>query len=382
MEVIKEIKEEPGLSEPSLPEVVTTRVKIPETDSTPSLETMMDLWQKQQGYIDHLESKVKKNDSESKDINNEASRREHLLVVRLATKEQELQELSNQIAELKAAQAPSTSAMRNALLDPAVNIIVSKLTQELDATKSKLSQVNEEMSAWKFTPDSVTGKRLMARCRQLLQENEDIAKMVSSGRLAKLEGELAMHKKLVEEMKKNQVETDDFVQELDEDMEGMQSTIYLLQQQLKESKEQVTSLQSQLKESQETAAAVVREAASAVTAANAAAAPPHTADDPEEEEGGEGMDDDNEPETPTKRVGKRASAPAPDSPAPPSGRRGRSAAAKKTPSKDDGDDESSRPKRRRAVPQRGGGGGKKTGKKTAAAASAEKDTTEESDEDK
>ena len=58
----------------------------------------------------------------------------------------------------------------------------------------------------------------MARCRQLLQENEDIAKMVSSGRLAKLEGELAMHKKLVEEMKKNQVETDDFVQELDEDM--------------------------------------------------------------------------------------------------------------------------------------------------------------------
>ena len=64
----------------------------------------------------------------------------------------------------------------------------------------------------------ILGKRLMARCRQLLQENEDIAKMVSSGRLAKLEGELAMHKKLVEEMKKNQVETDDFVQELDEDM--------------------------------------------------------------------------------------------------------------------------------------------------------------------
>ena len=57
------------------------------------------------------------------------SKREHLLVVRLATKEQELQELSNQIAELKSAQVPTTNAMRNALLDPAVNIIVSKLTQ-------------------------------------------------------------------------------------------------------------------------------------------------------------------------------------------------------------------------------------------------------------
>ena len=68
-------------------------------------------------------------DSDGKDTSSEASRREHLLVVRLATKEQELQELSNQISELKAAQAPTTTAMRNALLDPAVNIIVSKLTQ-------------------------------------------------------------------------------------------------------------------------------------------------------------------------------------------------------------------------------------------------------------
>jgi len=46
----------------------------------------------------------------------------------------------------------------------------------------------------------------------LLQENEDIGKMISSGRLAKLEGELAMQKNLCEEMKKNQAEMDDFVQ--------------------------------------------------------------------------------------------------------------------------------------------------------------------------
>ena len=100
-------------------------------------------------------------------------------------------------------------------------------------------------SAWKFTPDSVTGKRLMARCRQLLQENEEIGKMVTSGRLAKLEGELSMQKALCEEMKKNQVEMDDFVQELDDDMEGMQSTIYFLQQQLKEAKETIANLEAQ-----------------------------------------------------------------------------------------------------------------------------------------
>ena len=36
--------------------------------------------------------------------------------------------------------------------------------------------------------------------------------MISSGRLAKLEGELSMQKNVCEEMKKNQAEMDDFVQ--------------------------------------------------------------------------------------------------------------------------------------------------------------------------
>merc|ERR1711862_387149 len=177
---------------------------------------------------------------------NSAGRREHLLVCRLAMKEQELQELSNQIAELKAAQAPKMNALRNALLDPAVNIIIQNLKKELEATKKKMQETQEELSAWKFTPDSVTGKRLMAKCRQLLQENEDLGKMISSGRLAKLEGELAMQKNMCEEMKKGQMEMDDFVQELDEDVEGMQSTIFFLQQQLKEAKETITNLETKL----------------------------------------------------------------------------------------------------------------------------------------
>ena len=222
--------------------------------SMESSDDMSALWKEQDRYIDFLESKIgvdegkSGNDDEhrAQRSSNDAGRREHLLVCRLAMKEQELQELSNQIAELKAAQAPSMSALRNALLDPAVNIIVQNLKKELENTKKKMQETQEELSAWKFTPDSVTGKRLMSKCRQLLQENEDLGKMISSGRLAKLEGELAMQKALCEEMKKNQVEMDDFVQELDEDVEGMQSTIYFLQQQLKEAKETNVQLEKRL----------------------------------------------------------------------------------------------------------------------------------------
>merc|ERR1712024_245271 len=229
-------------------EDVPKRVALPDETKLEKGD-FLTLWEDQERYIDHLETKLNGSDfdQEDKKLNDEdVSKREHLLVCRLAIKEQELQELSNQVAELKAAQAPAMASLRNSLLDPAVNIVIQNLKKELETTKKKMQETQDELSAWKFTPDSVTGKRLMAKCRQLLQENEELGKMISSGRLAKLEGELAMQKALCGEMKKNQVEMDDFVQELDEDMEGMQSTIYFLQQQLKEAKETIVRLEKRL----------------------------------------------------------------------------------------------------------------------------------------
>lgn len=44
----------------------------------------------------------------------------------------------------------------------------------------------------------------MAKCRLLYQENEELGRMISSGRLAKLEGELALQRNFSEEMKKSQ----------------------------------------------------------------------------------------------------------------------------------------------------------------------------------
>jgi len=38
----------------------------------------------------------------------------------------------------------------------------------------------------------------------LLQENEDLGKSMSSGRIAKLEGDIALQKRLIEEMKNSE----------------------------------------------------------------------------------------------------------------------------------------------------------------------------------
>ncbi|XP_023164872.1 pre-mRNA-splicing regulator female-lethal(2)D isoform X2 [Drosophila hydei] len=175
----------------------------------------------------------------------DAQRREKILMRRLANKEQEFQDYVSQIAEYKAQQAPTALALRTALLDPAVNLLFERLKKELKATKAKLEETQNELSAWKFTPDSNTGKRLMAKCRLLYQENEELGKMTSNGRLAKLETELAMQKNFSEEVKKSQSELDDFLQELDEDVEGMQSTILFLQQELKTTRDRIQTLEKE-----------------------------------------------------------------------------------------------------------------------------------------
>lgn len=44
----------------------------------------------------------------------------------------------------------------------------------------------------------------MAKCRMLYLENEELGKQTSSGRVAKLENDLALNKQLVSEMKQSQ----------------------------------------------------------------------------------------------------------------------------------------------------------------------------------
>lgn len=108
----------------------------------------------------------------------------------------------SQITELKSSHASLNG--RPSLLDPAVNMLILRLKQELTSTKARLEETQNELSAWKFTPDSNTGKKLMAKCRLLHQENEELGRMTSSGRIAKLEGDLALQKSFSEEVKKSQ----------------------------------------------------------------------------------------------------------------------------------------------------------------------------------
>ncbi|XP_043280562.1 pre-mRNA-splicing regulator WTAP-like [Venturia canescens] len=252
-----EAKNNGGRGSPHSPKLPRkSRVKLSELQlESATREEWAAKWREQDLYVECLEAQVAAQEGELACLRDseekykqqcfEISHRERILVRRLASKEQQLLGYLNQITELKASQTASASALRSALLDPAVNILVQKLRQELLSTKAKLEDTQNELSAWKFTPDSNTGKRLMAKCRLLYQENEELGRMIASGRIAKLEGELMLQKSFSEEVKKSQSELDEFLQDLDEDVEGMQSTIYFLQQELRKARESVGLLQQE-----------------------------------------------------------------------------------------------------------------------------------------
>ena len=204
-------------------------------------EKIADKWREQDKYIDYLESRLDllKDQSKSKleSQNQDSTRRENILIMRLASKEQEAQDMMVQIQELKQALAPSTSNLRATLLDPCINLLFEKMQEQIKDLNTQLNEARGELSAWTFTADSVTGKKLMGKCRMLIDENEELGRQLSQGRVAQLQAELALQKSANEEMQKNLEEMTGFVVQLDEEVEGMQATILHLQQQLKQSQE-------------------------------------------------------------------------------------------------------------------------------------------------
>lgn len=137
-----------------------------------SKEDLVKNWLLQEQYIDALETKstdssehselvsLRESEEKLKQQQLEATRRENILVMRLTTKEQEMQEYASQIQELKQAQIPSVAQLRSALLDPAVNLMFEKMRKEMDTVKARLEETQNELSAWKFTPDRCGAQHL------------------------------------------------------------------------------------------------------------------------------------------------------------------------------------------------------------------------------
>jgi len=203
-----------------------------------------ELWQAYQKLESYLHDVDETEERMNKQLA-EAAKRENVLVLRLSAREQELQDVAAVAVKYRQQQA-SAATLRKTMLDPAINHLFLKMKTELKETKEKLESATSELAAWKFTPDSQTGKKLMARVRTLIQENQDLGNQLSSGNLAVLESKLQLQEKKNAELTKAQASTDEFIIQLDEEVEAMQATIMSLKSKLEQSDTKVKELESQL----------------------------------------------------------------------------------------------------------------------------------------
>ena len=99
----------------------------------------------------------------------------------------------------------------------------------------------------------------MARCKKLLEENEQLGKLVSSDNVAKLEGEIALQNRLLSNVKDAQkgetgcgstavrstcsaLDYEDILLDMDTNMDTLSSTLLHMRQQLAESHRAITQL--------------------------------------------------------------------------------------------------------------------------------------------
>ncbi|TNN16541.1 Pre-mRNA-splicing regulator female-lethal(2)D [Schistosoma japonicum] len=134
--------------------------------------------------------------------------------------------------------------------EPSVNLVYKKLHEATKEAQNKYRQSNDDMLAWRFSPESSIGKSLMSRIRQLLNANEELGRVNQADRVARLESEAELQATCMKEFIKANEDIEGVLEEAYTDLEGLQSSLLILQQQINQTESVVETLQNELESRQ------------------------------------------------------------------------------------------------------------------------------------
>ncbi|XP_054822433.1 FKBP12-interacting protein of 37 kDa-like isoform X3 [Prosopis cineraria] len=163
-----------------------------------------------------------------------AKKKEAAFIVTFAKREQEIAELKSAVRDLRAQLKLPSMQARRLLLDPAVHEEFTRLKNLVEEKDKKVKELQDNIAAVNFTPQSKMGKMLMAKCRTLQEENEEIGSQASEGKMHELALKLALQKSQNAELR-NQ-------------FEGLQKHMDVLTNDVERSNEMVNMLQGKLEE--------------------------------------------------------------------------------------------------------------------------------------
>ncbi|CAL4926577.1 unnamed protein product [Urochloa decumbens] len=139
-------------------------------------------------------SNLKSSEESLKEQLEKAKKREAAFIVTFAKREQEIAELKSAVRDLKTQLRPPSMQTRRLLLDPAIHEEFTRLKNLVEEKEKKIKELQDNVAAVNFTPSSKLGKMLMAKCRTLQEENEEIGAMASEGKIHELGMKIAVLK--------------------------------------------------------------------------------------------------------------------------------------------------------------------------------------------
>ncbi|KAH9289740.1 hypothetical protein KI387_033857, partial [Taxus chinensis] len=161
-----------------------------------------------------------------------ARKKEAAFIVNFAKREQEITELKAAVRDLKSQLKPPSLKARRLLLDPAIHEEFTRLKNAAEEKEKKIKELEENLAAVNFTPQSKMGKMLMAKCRTLQEENEEIGMMASEGKIHELGMKLKLQKNQNLELRRQIQELLDYMEMLEEGVDKSNELVNTMKKQL------------------------------------------------------------------------------------------------------------------------------------------------------
>ncbi|EOA24350.1 hypothetical protein CARUB_v10017589mg [Capsella rubella] len=188
--------------------------------------------------IDYIQN-LKSSERSLKEQLEIAKRKEASCIVQYAKREQEMAELKSAIRDLKSQLKPASMQARRLLLDPAIHEEFSRLKNLVGEKDKKIKELQDNIAAVTFTTQSKMGTMLMAKCRTLQEENEEIGHQAAEGKIHELAMKLTMQKSQNTELRSQFEGLFKHMEELTNDVERSNETVIILQEKLEEKEKEI-----------------------------------------------------------------------------------------------------------------------------------------------
>lgn len=189
-------------------------------------------------YLQNLKS----SEESLKEQLEKAKKREAAFIVTFAKREQEIADLKSAVRDLKTQLRPPSVQTRRLILDPAIHEEFTRLKNLVDEKEKKLKELQEKVANANFTTSSKMGKMLMAKCRTLQEENEEIGAMASEGKIHELAMKIAVLKSQNAELRNHFEALWKHMEGLAIDVDRSNEKAYILQATLEAKDEEVRKL--------------------------------------------------------------------------------------------------------------------------------------------